>query len=109
MKGHFESIVGWEKFAGQWLLRMKLAEPELKSVWPGPPSVGPSRGETRLLRDEVLTVGDVTRAVTDEHYRREKGYSNSDIKLLWHALGLHPDNKRGGRRPRPEPRGPSLR
>ncbi|PPC99403.1 MAG: hypothetical protein CTY31_10670 [Hyphomicrobium sp.] len=106
MKGHFHSIVGWEKFAGQWLLRMKLAEPELKTVWPGPPSADRPYGETRLLRDEILTVGDVTRAVSDEHFRRKHGYNDSDIKLLWHALGLHPGNNRGGRRPRPQPGGP---
>lgn len=107
MKGHFESIAGWEKFAGQWLLRMKLGEPELKTVWPGPPTADKPYGETRLLRDEILTVADVTRAVTDEGYRRAKGYSNSDIKLLWRALAEHPGNHRGGRRP-PPPRGPAL-
>ncbi|MGE0061426.1 MAG: hypothetical protein AB7T86_05035 [Xanthobacteraceae bacterium] len=106
MKSLFESIVGWEKFAGQWLLRMKLAEPELKSVWPGPPSADKPYGETRLLRDEILTVADVTHAVTDERYRRQKGYSGSDMKLLWQALSDHPGNPRG-RRPRPQPGRPA--
>lgn len=88
---------------------MKLREPELKSVWPGPPSANKPYGETRLLRDEILTVGDVTRAVTDSHYRRNWGYSASDIRLLWRALGQHPGNHRSGRRPTPgsdNPAGP---
>ena len=106
MKGHFQSIVGWEKFAEQWLLRMKLAEQQLKPVWPGTPGVERPGGERCLLAEEVLTIGDVTRAVTDAAFRTKSDYSESDIKLLWHALSRYPGNNRGRKASKPQLDGP---
>lgn len=94
MKGHFRSVVGWEKFAGQWLLRMKLAEPQLKNVWPGSPSVTEPAGEVRRLPDEVLTIEDVVRALTDTEERRKRGYGEEDLKLLWQALSDYPPDRK---------------
>lgn len=106
MDSQFKSIVGWEKFAGQWLLRMKLAEPALKKVWPGPPSLSEPQGEVRLLAEQVLTISDVTRAVTDSLYRADLKYSEQDLALLWRALGDYPDARRGNKKGSYQPQGP---
>lgn len=108
MRSHFHSIVGWEKFAGEWYLRMKLAEPDLKSVWPGPPTVSEPRGEVRCLVDEVLPFPDVTRALTDAMFRREHGYNSRDLKLLWRAMLDFPghDGCRNVKRYKVRPEGP---
>lgn len=107
MKGHFRCVVGWEKFAGQWLLRMKLADPTLKAVWPGSPSLSEPRNEVRLLADEVLTVRDLVTILTDKEVRRRGEYSASDLELLWQALSQCPDKPRGAVRNTPRlPEGP---
>lgn len=85
MRDRFRSVVGWEKFAGQWLLRLKLAEPELTKVWPGTPSIEKPEGELRTLAEQVLTRDEVTRAVTSRFYRDHHGFTENDAALLWQA------------------------
>lgn len=108
MKRHFAGIVGWEKFAGQWFLRMKLAETHVKAVWPGLPSERTPEGELRRLSEEVLSADDVRRALTDAQYAMSQGYTGGDVRLLWRAYQENPMRERGQPDDRgPRPRGPA--
>lgn len=94
MGDRFRSVVGWEKFAGHWLLRLKLAEPELTKVWPGTPSIEEPEGQLRTLAEQVLTRDEVTRAVTSRFYRDQHGFTENDAALLWQAMNNCPANRR---------------
>lgn len=110
MENHFAGIVGWEKFAGQWYLRMKLAEPHVKHVWPGSPSERAPEGEMRRLIDEVLTADDVRSVINNRREAAQRGYSTADMRLLWRAMESCPLRHRGRDDDRgPKPNGPSLR
>lgn len=95
MKKCFARIVGWEKFAAQWFLRMKLAETRVKHVWPGLPSERTPEGELRRLSDEVLSADDVRRVLTDAQYAMSQGYTGSDVRMLWRAYQENPLRERG--------------
>ena len=108
MTNYFAGIVGWEKFAGNWFLRLKLAETQLKRVWPGFPSDDMPEGELRRLTEEVLSADDVRRIMSDRHEAVKCGYSGSDVRLLWRAMKSYPLRRKDRRDDRgPRPRGPS--
>lgn len=86
MGSRFKSTVGWERYGDQFLLRMKLSQPELKRVWPGAPSVSPPEGEVRLLYDELLSYDDVKNAILDSTQTPYGKYSAADLRLLSQAL-----------------------
>jgi hypothetical protein len=109
MENRFKGIVGWEKFAGNWYLRLKLAEPHIKPVWPGVPSMEKPEGELRTLAEEVLAAEDVRRAMSDPREAAARGYSGGDVRLLWRAMESYPPRRRKRRDDDhgPRPRSPT--
>jgi hypothetical protein len=111
MGNYFKGVIGWEKFAGEWWLRMELSEPHVATVWPGSPSLPKPEGEQRRLTEKVLTLAEVRSAVTDSWSVVSVGFSKEDIKLLGRALDACPGGEKGKnakRAPRHQPPGPDL-
>lgn len=82
MGSRFKSIVGWEKYGDNLLLRMKLSQPELRRVWPGAPSAARPEGEVRFLYDELLSYDDVKSAIIESTQNPHGPYSSADLRLL---------------------------
>lgn len=94
MSDIFKGIAGWERHGSEMMLRMKLAEPCLRKVWPGAPSIEPPEGEMRLLTEVVLPRADVRKAITDRAYAESCGYSADDLALLRRALNDPPQARK---------------
>jgi hypothetical protein len=69
---------------------MKLAQPELKRVWPGAPSLEKPEGEVRLLYDELISYDDVKDAIIESTQVPHGMYSTADLRLFGKALGQLP-------------------
>jgi hypothetical protein len=94
MGNRYKRVIGWEKFGGEWLLRMALAEPRLTPVWPGSPTIAEPGGELRRVTDEVLTLAQANYIVRDFPPTQHK-VTERDVRLLWQALSQYPPHVRG--------------
>jgi hypothetical protein len=69
---------------------MKLAQPELRRVWPGAPSLEKPEGEVRLLYDEIISYDDVKDSIVESTQVPHGKYSAADLRLFGKALGQVP-------------------